>query len=166
MTENLYDKAFKLASERHGDQKYGENFPYTTHLCEVASQIKTFFPNREKWHLEVAALLHDILEDTKTVYGEIYTGFGQEIADIVLAVTNESGSNRAARHALTYPKIKANPDAILLKLADRIANTEASVGQSIMNMYRKEYAGFRAALYEAGTEAEPMWAHLDQLMNK
>ena len=159
----LYDKAYQLATERHGNQKYGENHPYTVHLCEVASQVKTFFPT-SKFHLQIAALLHDILEDTQTTFDELYKGFGKEIAEVVFAVTNESGENRKARHLKTYPKIKANPDAILLKLADRLANTRASIGMPIMSMYTKEYKGFREALYEPGTEADPMWEALDQLM--
>lgn len=159
----LYDEAGRLIAEKHKDQTYGEVFPYTVHLYETASVIKIFFPDT-KFYLQICALLHDVIEDTPTTRQEIEAIFGKEIADIVWAVTNEAGANRKERHLKTYPKIKANPDAVLVKLADRISNTSASFGYPIMSMYRKEYAGFREALYVPGTEAEPMWQHLDNLM--
>jgi hypothetical protein len=89
-------------------------------------------------------------------------------------VTNEPGHNRAARHAATYPKVRSEPDAIILKLADRISNVEASLAtfrddqdvqaSSFFHMYRKEYPGFREALYTESPFTEPMWARLDSLL--
>jgi hypothetical protein len=118
--------------------------------------------------LTIAAWLHDIIEDTSVTYDDVQREMGNEIAALVFAVTNEAGANRRERHEKTYPKIKAHPEAIILKLADRIANTEQSVRQffshDIFGMYLKEWAGFRSKLYTPGV-ADAMWDYLDHLMS-
>lgn len=96
--------------------------------------------------MQVCAWLHDILEDTKVKKRDLEEQFGDEIANIVWAVTSEEGANRKIRNALTYPKIRAaGPAAIALKLADRIANVEN--GGRAVEMYRKEHAEFRHGIY-------------------
>ena len=61
------------------------------------------------------------------------------------------------------------PDAILVKLADRIANTEASragAKRPLLGMYRKEHASFKARLAGHGGEiADAMWAHLESIVD-
>jgi (p)ppGpp synthase/HD superfamily hydrolase len=92
--------------------------------------------------------------------------FGRRVADLVHRVTNEEGKNRRERHEKTYPKIQASDDAITLKLADRIANIEASYelnDEGKMEMYAKEYKGFRDKLYKPGSH-DAMWRHLDFLI--
>jgi (p)ppGpp synthase/HD superfamily hydrolase len=90
--------------------------------------------------------------------------FGEEVARLVHAVTNEPGPNRKQRGMATYPKIRDAGDcAVALKLADRIANVE--MGGKLVAMYAKEYEDFRRALYTPG-QNEPMWAHLDSLLKE
>lgn len=52
-------------------------------------------------------------------------------------------------------------------LADRIANVEASMKDSPnrLAMYRVEYPEFRAALHRPDPVAEPLWRHLDALLD-
>lgn len=158
---------------KDGNPQQYDGKPYTAHLAEVESVLIRFGYNSESsitaQNLLVAAWLHDILEDTTVTYEELMSSMGKEVADLVYAVTNESGANRKERHLKTYPKIISHPDAIILKLADRIANTEASVNLSkngsvhFLKMYKKEYTGFRNALYVPGVQ-ESMWQHLDLLL--
>lgn len=164
--------AHSIQTKDGNPQKY-DGKPYTAHLAEVESVLIRFGYNSESsitaQNLLVAAWLHDILEDTTVTYEELMSGMGKEVADLVYAVTNESGANRKERHLKTYPKIISHPYAIILKLADRIANTEASVNLSkngsfhFLKMYKKEYPGFRNALYVSGVQ-ESMWQHLDLLL--
>lgn len=156
----MVEKARKIALIAHGDQKYG-NQPYSVHLEAVAGILQRFGYNDEE--MLASAFLHDSLEDTD-LSEEVVREFGDRVLRAVKAVTNEQGANRKERNAKTYPKIKANPDALVLKLADRIANVEASLANSPdkLEMYRKEYAGFREALYDP--KALSMWDHLDRLL--
>jgi len=88
-----------------------------------------------------------------------------EVEVLTWSVTNEEGKNRSERHAKTYPKVAATPFATLLKLADRVANVEASltVGGRLLGMYQKEHAGLREALWREGGPEAALWAHLDSL---
>lgn len=60
----------------------------------------------------------------------------------------------------TYPKIRSNPDAIIIKLADRIANVEWG---GMTDMYTKEFAEFQDVL-RIKDHATKMWEHLEKLL--
>jgi (p)ppGpp synthase/HD superfamily hydrolase len=153
-----------LAATAHKDQTYGETLPYVKHLADVVGVLKRFNINDED--LLVAGWLHDVVEDTDTTVNQVELMFGRRVADLVHRVTNEEGKNRRERHEKTYPKIQASDDAITLKLADRIANIEASYelnDEGKMEMYAKEYKGFRTKLYKPGVH-DAMWRHLDFLI--
>lgn len=152
-----------LAANAHAEQKYGEG-PYTQHLEHVVSVLLRFGVRDEA--MLVAGWLHDTVEDTDVTLEQIELMFGKTVADLVYRVTNEDGKNRKERHEKTYPKIQASEDAITLKLADRIANVEASIemnDEGKLKMYSKEYAGFRSKLYNRGSHSN-MWRHLDFLI--
>jgi len=152
-------------------QRYGEE-PYCVHLEAVEMVLIRFgFGNpADPVHqvLRVAAWFHDLLEDVGDLVSEdtIRVLQGVEVAAIVRAVTNPPGPNRGARVAAAYPRIKATPLAVVIKLADRISNVEAAIsaGNRFIELYRKEHPEFRNALYEPGSMAESMWRHLDALM--
>jgi (p)ppGpp synthase/HD superfamily hydrolase len=162
---NEVELAKRFADIAHYKQKYGTN-PYTYHLKQVEMVLNRFgFTNDVR--LQIAAWLHDIIEDTPFSYDQVKHGFGPDVADIVYAVTNEMGRNRKERYAKTYPKIRANPRALALKLADRIANIEFSKGTNTeyINMYKKEMPFFEEALYEKSDDEriETMWQYLKSL---
>jgi (p)ppGpp synthase/HD superfamily hydrolase len=156
-------EAAYLAISLHGTQTY-DGHPYYYHLEQVVDVLKEFGFTEDKF--VIAGYLHDVLEDTAISYNDIKTQFGEEIAEIVYAVTDELGRNRKERKAKTYPKIKANPDATIVKLADRIANTRNSIKNkpSMAKMYAKELEGFRDALYVPNTEAESLWNELSDIL--
>ena len=108
------------------------------------------------------------MEDTDIEREDVEVRFGAVVAELVWRVTDEPGRNRKERKAATYPKIAASEAAIVLKLADRIANVESSIRYKLrlIEMYRKEQAGFEEALRpHCRTEfASRMWAVLDELM--
>ncbi len=152
-----------FAATAHKDQKYGEEQPYTTHLGHVVEVLQRF--KFEDEDLQVAAWLHDVVEDTEVTITQIEMMFGRNVADIVGRVTNEPGQNRKERHAKTYPKIQGSVDATTLKLADRIANVESCVqdADDKFKMYRKEHKAFQSLLHKPGVH-DAMWRHLDFLI--
>lgn len=188
-----------FAAEQHDaqGQTYGsEKASYVAHLDAVVEVLIRYGLREEAdFELLAAAYCHDLLENTGLAVNLLATAFGVRVAELVWAVTDEPGKNRAARHAATYPKTRAaGKSAVTLKLADRIANVEQCVlergrmhtvvewrqegatltpfaGESsrlkpgLLEMYRKEHPGFRAALYAAedGEPNEWMWRHLDEL---
>jgi (p)ppGpp synthase/HD superfamily hydrolase len=155
-------QAREFARARHTEQRYGDE-PYDAHLAAVVLVLQRF--GHTDVVLETAAWLHDVVEDTKTTLVEVEDRFGAEVTGLVQAVSSEPGRSRKERNALTYPKIRALPQAVILKLADRIANVEHGLaqGSGLVVMYRSEWPAFREALYVPGV-ADAMWAHLDGLL--
>ncbi len=154
----LEEIAWGIAATAHEGQRYGGG-PYIVHLELVVGVLREF--NEERETMLAAGWLHDVLEDTDTSPADLCRTVGVEVTALVKGVTNEGGKNRAERNAATYPKIRSRPDFVRLKLADRIANVR--FGGREIEMYRKEYLGFRAALWR-DREWPDMWAELDRLL--
>jgi (p)ppGpp synthase/HD superfamily hydrolase len=157
---NIVEKAKDFAIAKHANQKYGDR-PYSYHLAQV-SQVLSEFGYLGDEAIAAAAWLHDTLEDTETTYKELVSEFGVEISDIVFAVTSEPGENRVDRFRNTAPKIQSNKKALIVKLADRIANTEASLdtNRKLYKMYNKEFPLFKELLYTEDANLLPMWNRL------
>lgn len=157
--------ARQFGAEAHAQLgiKYGEH-PYSYHLQMVEDVLREFGFDDDPVLL-IAAHLHDIMEDTPMRIQVIIDVFGDEVAELVWRVTNIPADNREERAMLSYPKLRADPKAVALKLADRIANVRSarSDNPGLFRMYKKEHPGFRAALYRK-EEYEPMWAELDRIL--
>nr|WP_322623869.1 HD domain-containing protein [uncultured Flavobacterium sp.] len=154
MNRSFLQKARDFAINSHGDQKYGD-YPYEIHLGHVVNVLLRFgvMPDTEcQINLMAAAWLHDVLEDTPVTYEQIEAAFNPEIARIVHSVTDEPGNTRRERKEKTYVKLAQNPDGVIVKLADRIANVEFSLVHGnidLLDMYQKEQPGFEAAIKAA-----------------
>jgi guanosine-3',5'-bis(diphosphate) 3'-pyrophosphohydrolase len=150
-------RAFAIAA--HGEQRYGSE-PYVVHLSAVRRVLQDFGYDGD---FALAAWLHDTVEDTAVTVEQIEAEFGQRVAALVWAVTG-IGENRKQRVASAYAKMRALPDAVTVKLADRIANSEASARSNprLLAMYREELPGFTAALGEHGDKA--MWERLRRVL--
>lgn len=147
-------QAAALAARVHAGQRYGEH-PYVHHLATVRQVLADYNLHGD---LAVAARLHDTLEDTTLTREAIAAEFGDRVAALVWAVTGV-GPNRKARVADAHAKIVAlGREAVLLKLADRIANVEASApGSRHLTMYREEQPGFEAMIEAAALGDARTW---------
>jgi len=121
-------KAYVFAGQAHKGQVRRSGEPYLSHPLEVADHLADM--RLDKTTL-VAALLHDVLEDTETTAAEIRESFGKEVADLVEGVTKISRVQEVSpevRRAETIRKIiLAMTDdirVIFIKLADRIHNLQ------------------------------------------
>jgi GTP pyrophosphokinase len=119
-------RAYQRAAEFHHGVKRDSGEPYVTHPLHVALILS---------HLEleletlVAALLHDVLEDTGATHEGLAEEFGQEVADLVEGVTKlsqVSKSPRADQSAANIQKVflamSGDIRVIFIKLADRLHN--------------------------------------------
>lgn len=99
--------------------------PYIVHPLEVANILYEYFPEDEA--LQIAAILHDVIEDTKVTDVAIATLFGSDVAALVLEVTDISkptDGNRKTRKEIDRIHIsKASLRGKNLKLADLISNS-------------------------------------------
>ena len=142
-------KAIEFARDKHKGQTYSDVYSYIRHLEMVYEVLVRFGFDDET--LLVSAWLHDVIEDTDVSYHMVKVGFGFDVAEAVYGVTDELGRNRKERKVKTYPKILANLNSLILKLADRIANVEfGKTGvfgdPSKIKMYREEQTEFETAL--------------------
>lgn len=113
--------AYRLAYQAHADQFYdhfGAPEPYICHLLRVALSF-------EGEVLQIIGLLHDIVEDTVVGVDVVRERFGNEVAEPVQVLTR-----RADEEYLTVyiPKVRANPKARLVKLADLSDNVAHCIG--------------------------------------
>lgn len=153
------EEARVFAAERHGAKRYGDR-PYSYHTDMVCEILRSY--GYGGGDLEVAGHLHDVEEDTDTSREELALRFGADVEAMVWAVTGV-GKNRREKNAAMFEKIRALPQAAVLKLADRHANGRCAKGDSpgLFQMYQKEMPLFRKEL--AGLGDPRMWADLEAL---
>jgi (p)ppGpp synthase/HD superfamily hydrolase len=118
--------AFALAC--HGDQLRPTGDPYERHLLEAVEVLAEGAGILER-DLLVAALLHDVVEDTACSLDQVGDRFGPRVAELVDWVTKtdppEGGGDReAARVGYLRRLAEAPREAVLVKLADRLSNVQ------------------------------------------
>lgn len=167
--DNIVRRAKAFAIEAHKDTRYGD-LPYEYHLKAVVEELR-----RHGWDSEeviAAAWLHDVVEDTHVTLHDIRTEFGCRVARLVDCVTDGEGPNRKARKEAMYNKMVLAPvAAAAIKLADRIANTVASMeNPSLSAMYRKEFPEFMIRVGGGAEELDDLcntlfWLYLDSVLS-
>ncbi len=130
-SNNNYDlkkinKAYELADNSHGDQKRLSGVPYILHPTSVACIVAQFGMDSE---CIIAALLHDVVEDTDITLDYIRKEFGKDVANIVDGVTKISKINLYSREEQQAENVRKMLIAmsndirvIIVKLADRLHN--------------------------------------------
>ena len=120
------ERAYETARAAHAGQFRVSGEPYVTHPLAVAKILA-------EWHLDpqalMAALLHDVVEDTHTTKTEIAKHFGKPVADLVDGVSKiERIEFATLQHAQAENFRKMllamarDVRVILIKLADRLHN--------------------------------------------
>jgi GTP pyrophosphokinase len=120
------EEAYEVARAAHSGQYRQSGEPYITHPLAVAKILA-------EWHLDpqalMAALLHDVVEDTPTTKTEISKRFGKAVAELVDGVSKiERIEFATLQHAQAENFRKMllamarDVRVILIKLADRLHN--------------------------------------------
>ena len=120
-------KAADAAARWHVNQrrKGATQEPYVTHLLEVAMLVAEATDGKD-CPLVVAALLHDAIEDQKISRDEIADKFGEDVADLVVEVTDDKNLPKLKRKRLNIVHApNLTPRAKILKLADKISNVRS-----------------------------------------
>lgn len=99
--------------------------PYINHLLEVADLVAQATDGADP-DLVIAALLHDATEDCDIPNSEIAARFGDDVASLVAAVTDDKTLPKAERKRLQIAHAAhAGTRAQTLKLADKTSNLRA-----------------------------------------
>lgn len=123
MDHPLWQKAASFAAQKHAGQlrKDGKT-PYVAHVFRVAMTVRDIFKIDHSVAL-CAALLHDTIEDTTADYDDIAEEFGEDVAQVVSALTKDKRMPEPEREKAYDERIAAGPwQARLVKLADTYDN--------------------------------------------
>ncbi len=123
---NLVKRAYYYAEQAHDGQKRRSGEAYITHPLAVADILATMHMDHQSL---MAAMLHDVIEDTGISKKAIATQFGDSVADLVDGVSKltqiefESHAEKQAENFQKMALAMANDlRVILVKLADRLHN--------------------------------------------
>lgn len=121
-SEDLAPRALAFAMRCHaGHRRESDGEPFISHLVEVARLLRDAGCSER---VVAAGLLHDVLEDTEVSIAEIASRFGDEVAGLVLGVTDDSciESYRLRKQVLRDQVRFVGGDVALLFAADKISN--------------------------------------------
>jgi len=126
--------AFELAERAHEGQKRKSGEPYVTHPVSVAQIVAEQRLDSESI---IAALLHDVIEDTPVTYDEVAKQFSPTVADLVEGVSKLTRIQYASKEDeqmenLRKMLIAMSKDirVILVKISDRLHNMRTMEYQS------------------------------------
>ncbi|MGI9056190.1 MAG: HD domain-containing protein [Pyrinomonadaceae bacterium] len=117
-------QAASFAARKHISQKRKGNdaAPYINHPLEVANLLANV-GKVEDFDILIAAILHDTVEDTETTKDEIEKLFGENVAKMVLEVTDDKSLPKAERKQKQIEHAPHLSDgAKQVKLGDKISN--------------------------------------------
>lgn len=115
--------ALAFAADRHRDhrRKDSAQTPYVNHLIAVVEVLVEHGVDDPL--VLAAAALHDTVEDTATSLDELRAIFGDEVAAVVAAVTDDKSLPKAERKRRQIEKAPSLASrARLVKLADKTCN--------------------------------------------
>jgi guanosine-3',5'-bis(diphosphate) 3'-pyrophosphohydrolase len=120
------ERAYRFAEQCHSGQMRQSGDPYITHPLAVANILADMRLDHESL---MAALLHDVIEDTGVTKGQVSRRFGRTVADLVDGVSKLSGiefETKAQLQAESFQKMtlamSKDIRVVLVKLADRLHN--------------------------------------------
>ncbi len=123
---NQIKRAYYYAEQAHEGQRRRSGEPYVTHPLAVAGILADMHMDHQSL---MAAMLHDVIEDTGISKSALGKQFGETVADLVDGVsklTQMESQTRAEAQADNFQKMALamakDIRVILVKLADRLHN--------------------------------------------
>ena len=128
-------KAMRLCYEAHRDQTDKSGVPYVFHPIHLAEQMRDE-------DTTVTALLHDVIEDTVYTFDDLVKmGFSENVITALKLLTHD----KSVPYMEYVAKIKENPVAKAVKLADLAHNSDLSRLNSVDDKVRSRIQKYEAA---------------------
>lgn len=166
---------FAMTAHNGQRRKYSDA-PYVLHPINVARRVSEWFhdygfQNRadrgDHLVMTTTALLHDVLEDTKTDVTDLTAVFGPIVTGLVCELTNTAKyehSDRATVKRMDRERLaKVSPMAKIIKMHDRIDNLEEIVDDPAPDSFKVLYAQESIELVKAIGDADH---NLEEKLNK
>ncbi|MBO4518717.1 MAG: bifunctional (p)ppGpp synthetase/guanosine-3',5'-bis(diphosphate) 3'-pyrophosphohydrolase [Paludibacteraceae bacterium] len=143
---DLLDRAIIFAVKaHHNTERRGKGFPYIVHPMEAVEIVATITPDQE---LLAAAALHDTIEDTDVTVEDIRREFGDRVAELVHAESDqftEGVSEEDSWHDRKQAAIDrlrdASHDAKIVAMGDKLSNMRTiyrdhqMIGDDLWNIF-------------------------------
>lgn len=145
----LVTRAVIFAAKAHNGQlRKGTEIPYIVHPMEAAALAAGL---TEDPRVIAAAVLHDTMEDTSVTREQIEKEFGERVAELVAAESENKREDQRAedtwqirkKESVKHLETTHDPDVKILALCDKLSNLRA--------IYR-----------DLGTEGEKLWERFHQ----
>ena len=131
--EHWIKRSVEIAYAAHEGQKRTDGSPYIKHPFRVADAVED--------RLKPIAYLHDVIEDTKVTLDDLKKeGFPSYIINAVDLLTHKKGDS----NVVYWTKIKSNPDATAVKLADINDNLHDTPSEHAKQKYQRALTFFNA----------------------
>jgi len=134
------EKAYLFACDRHKNQiRKFTGDPYITHPETVASIVHGYTSEPV---ITIAAILHDVVEDTNTTIEDITELFGYHVSDLVreLTIPKEHKKDPESKKEYLVKCInQMSSEALLIKLVDRLHNISGLLYENVDNNFIERY---------------------------
>ena len=173
LDERFVDALSFAREKHHGFVRKGTRIPYLSHLLAVASlaiedAASDPLLDGQFMDIAVAAVLHDVVEDTPVSVGEVADRFGSEVARIVESCSDAEGVPKPPwrKRKETYIRHLEDVDQAVLcvALADKrhnarcIVNAATELGSEVWNRFNagpKEQIWYYSKVAEVLTRRRP-----------
>ena len=136
--EKVFEVALRIAVDAHMGQRDKNGMPYILHPLAVASKV-------DDLELKTIAILHDTIEDTYvTADFLLEKGIPKDIVEVVELLTKPKNE----QYESYLRRVKANPKARAVKLADLAHNTDPSRVEGLNELRRAKYELAKRVLAE------------------
>jgi len=125
---SVISEAIALAAQAHAGQKRADGTPYIFHPLRVMMSLGSNATDAER----IAAVLHDVVEDTPIEAGDILVRFGGIVGAAVIALTREAEESYEAH----IERVRRNPVARAVKQAD-LQDNLADLPSSAFRLQKK-----------------------------
>ena len=180
---SVLDRAIIFAVHAHsGTERRGKGYPYIVHPLEAVEIVATMTKDQE---LLAAAALHDTVEDTDVTVEQIRNEFGERVAALVAAESDEmpdgvseEDSWHSRKQAAIDRLAKAGREAKMVALGDKLSNMRAIArdysvqGDALWDLFHtkdpKDHEWHYKGLAEALRELEDTFAYqeFENLINQ
>lgn len=181
---DVLDRAIVFATNVHsGMHRKGTDIPYILHPMEAAAIVGSMTNDRE---VIAAAVLHDVVEDTETTIQEVRAEFGERVAELVAAESENKREELPAestwkiRKTETLEHLNSVTDVAvkMIALGDKLSNVRAmyrdrlAIGDSLWERFNEHdpsehywyYHGIANAISELSEY--PAWVEYNELVEK
>ncbi len=154
----MVQRAAEFAAKAHeGALRKGSSMPYIVHPKEVAAIVAVMGGEPEEI---AAAYLHDVIEDAGITYAQLQCEFGQKVADLVLAESEDKSKTWIERKQATINRLRtASREEKLITFADKLSNLRSTaedylaMGDVIWQKFRQKEKAMHAWYYRSVFES-------------